>query len=66
MRTFYQFHEESVHERGLSFDVYIAWKVALKRCQFNMILNDLESEEEHKVLEKKCQAEAYRNASERK
>ena len=64
IRALYQFHEESAHECGLPFDIYIAQKVALKGRQFNMILNNPELEEERKALEKKRRAEAYRKALE--
>jgi hypothetical protein len=59
----YRYHEEKAHQLGLSFDKYIADKVALKNREFNTVLNNPDLEEERKALERKRQAEAYRKAA---
>jgi hypothetical protein len=48
---------------GLSFDQYVAEKLALKRRQFNTAINDPEQEEKRKSKEVADQARAYRKES---
>lgn len=55
--------DQKAYDLGLSFDDYIAEKLALKRRQFNTGLNDPDLEEKRKARELDEQAKAYRKAS---
>ena len=55
--------DEEAFKLGLSFDDYVAEKLALKRRQFNTGVNDPEQEEKRKAAELAEQARAYRKES---
>lgn len=55
--------EQKAYEQGLSFDDYIAEKLALKHRQYNTAINDPEQEEKRKAQELADQARAYRKES---
>ena len=55
--------EQKAFDLGLSFDDYIAEKLALKRRQYNTAINDPEQEAKRQARELAEQARAYRKAS---
>ena len=55
--------EQKAYDLGLSFDGYIAEKLALKRRQYNTAINDPEHEAKRQARELAEQAKAYRKAS---
>lgn len=59
----YDYHNSRAFNLGLSFDDYIAEKLAEKRRQFNTRLNNPALNEDHQAGETTRQAEAYRKAS---
>jgi len=70
MTGLYAFHADKANFLGLSFDDYVAEKVAIKARQFNTILNnpDLEAERQAEEQakadrEKQKAADAYRKAA---
>ena len=58
------YHYDRACALGLSFRDYIAEKLAVKRRQFNTLLNNPDLEKERKAAEMKAQADAYRRAKE--
>ncbi|WP_203468586.1 replication initiation factor [Dechloromonas sp. TW-R-39-2] len=59
----YAYHEQKAYELGLSFDAFIAEKLALKHRQYNTAINDPEQEAKRQAKELEEQARAYRKAS---
>ena len=59
----YAFHEDKAYQIGLPFDDFIAEKLALKRREYNTLLNDPGFTDRKQADEKAKQARAYRKAS---
>lgn len=59
----YAFHEQKASNQGLSFDHYVADKLALKRREYNAVLNDPNFEEQRQKDVRAKQAREYRKAS---
>ena len=59
----YAFHAEKANFLGLCFEDFIEEKLALKRRQYNTLLNDPAWEEKRQEDAKARQARAYRKAS---
>lgn len=59
----YSFHESKAYQAGLPFDDFIAERLALKRREYNTLLNDPGFEKRKKADENAKQARAYRKAS---
>ena len=55
--------DQKAYDLGLSFDDYIAERLALKRRQFNTAINNPDQEAERQARELAEQAKAYRKAS---
>ena len=59
----YAFHEEKAYWVGLPFEDFITEKLALKRRQYNTVLDDPGREEQRQEAERDKAARAYRKAS---
>jgi hypothetical protein len=59
----YDFHNDRAFALGLTFDDYIAEKLAAKRRQFNTRLNNPDLDAARVATETETQSEAYRKAS---
>ena len=59
----YSYHEDKAFKLGLPFEDFIAEKLALKRRQYNTLLNDPNFEAQRQAQERERQARAYRRAA---
>ena len=59
----YAYHEDRAYRLGLPFDQFIAEKLALKRRQYNTVLNDPKLEERRLADERAREARQYRKAA---
>ena len=59
----YAYHEQKALNLGLSFDDFIAEKLALKHRQYNTAVNDPKQEAKRQAKALEDEARAYRKAS---
>lgn len=59
----YAYHADKAHQLGLPFDEFVAEKLALKRREYNTVLNDPAFAERQKADAVAKQARAYRKAT---
>lgn len=59
----YSHHEDKAFKLGLPFEDFITEKLALKRRQYNTLLNDPNFEAQRQAQERERQARAYRRAA---
>lgn len=63
MAQLYEYFNRKAYELGLSFDAFIAERLALKHRQFNTGLNDPDQEAKRRARALSDEAKAYRKAS---